>query len=83
MRTVEKLLNASRDMKSGNHRVEHITNNFGHEVRKFYYYATVIAYVNDTKRTFTIDASYGSSSTTRACNAYRRELCYTHTEVEL
>lgn len=74
MKTVENLLQAERNIKLGNHRMEHRTNYAGHNLRVFYYYSTPICTVNDTRRTFTIDKSYGTSSTTRACNAYMRKL---------
>lgn len=74
MKTMKNLLNADGDKTLGNHYVTNKTNNFGHQLRAFTYFSTVICLVNDTKKTFTIDDSWGSQSTTRACNAYRREL---------
>lgn len=80
MKTVENLLKASNDKKLGNHRVSHLKVK-GDNVRKFYYYQTAICTVNDTQKTFEIDDSYGSQSTSRACNSYRRELQYSHEEL--
>lgn len=69
MKTIQKLVNAKNDMKVGNHRVEFSL--VGKE-RRYFYYNTVICSVDHNKGTFKIDASYGSVSTTRACNAYRK-----------
>ena len=69
MRTVENLINATHNKKLGNHRKEYFEDG-----QKYYYYSTVICEVNHTKGTVTLDKSYGTSSTTRAVNAYKREL---------
>ncbi|EJW14055.1 hypothetical protein M5X02_30150 [Paenibacillus alvei] len=67
MKTVQTLVNVKKDTKAGNHRVS-----ISQGKRDFYYYATAICKVDDTKGTFVIDSSYGTQSTTRACNAYRK-----------
>lgn len=81
MKTVQNLLNATKDVKKGNHRVKvfPITMN-----KQFFYYNTMICWVNDNDKTFAIDDSYGTVSTKRACNSYRRELLSMgYTEVTL
>lgn len=67
MKTVEQLANSKSEKNAGNHKVR-----FSLGQRLFYYYSTVICKVNDAKKTFVIDSSYGTQSTTRACNAYRK-----------
>lgn len=71
MKTVETLANSKQDMKQGNHRVEHSAARMRCG-RDFYYYDTIICATNDLQKQFMIDDSYGSRSTTRACNAYRK-----------
>lgn len=67
MRTVHHLATATRDKKVGNHRVE-----VRGELRSYIYFYTEICRANLKTNTFWIDDSYGTVSTTRACNAYRR-----------
>lgn len=81
MKTVEDLLNARGDRQLGNHRVEFSRDGLEDKLRFFYYYDTVICIVNDSKQVFSIDSSYGTSSTTRACNSYRREISSYYEEV--
>lgn len=70
MQTVKNLSQSDRNKKLGNHRVEIQDNG----EKWFYYYATPIAKVNYSNRTITVDnGGYGTSSTTRAINAYIRE----------
>lgn len=85
MQTVKNLLHAKNNKKMGNHRVEFRKNKFDHQLRIFYYYVTPICTVNDDRGTFTIDDSYGTVSTKRACNAYRSALRskYDYTEITL
>ncbi|MGG4105179.1 hypothetical protein AAXB25_14780 [Paenibacillus lautus] len=70
MKTVQTLAKANNDMKLGNHQVKHSKQEEGG--RFFIYYSTAICTVDDENKTFWIDASYGSQSTTRACVAYRK-----------
>lgn len=70
MQTVKNLSQSDRNKKLGNHRVEIQDNG----EKWFYYYATVIARVNFSNRTITVnDGGWGTSSTTRAINSYLRE----------
>ena len=64
--TQEQLADATRNKTLKNHRVE-----FDGNIRHFYYYSTEICQVNEQNKTFWVDASYGSTSTTQAVNAYR------------
>lgn len=72
MKTVQTLVNATKEMKQGNHRVSFSQNELGIQGKAFYYYDTIICSTNEPKRLFSIDSSYGTQSTTRACNAYRK-----------
>lgn len=74
MKAVEQLLKAETNKKIGNHRFAEGISHKGEDTRLFFYYATIICYVMEKTKTFAIDSSFGSQSTTRACNAYRREL---------
>ena len=65
MKTLVELVQSDKGKSKGNHRVEVV----GDE-RKFYYYTTVICQANDNNKVFSIDDSYGSKSTKRACNWY-------------
>jgi hypothetical protein len=56
------------DRRFGNHIVRHHG-----DVREFYYHITCICKVDDGQELFAIDASYGSASTTKACNEYCRQ----------
>lgn len=70
MVTIKKLAESCKDKKLGNHRVEIQPNG----EKWYYYYATAIAKVNFSNRTLTVDnGGYGTSSTSRAINAYIRE----------
>ncbi|WP_090739315.1 hypothetical protein [Paenibacillus sp. Mc5Re-14] len=70
MKTVQQLAQANNDKKIGSHQVKYSKQEEG--TRFFIYYNTTICTVDDVNKTFSIDASYGTQSTTRACNAYRR-----------
>lgn len=70
MKTVQTLVKANNDMKVGNHQVKHSKQEEGG--RFFIYFDTTICTVDDENKKFWIDASYGSQSTTRACNEYRK-----------
>lgn len=72
MQTVKNLISSTNSKKLGNHRVE-VVNNMGIPHRKYIYYSTVIAREYPDTKEFIIDDSYGTASTTRACNAYRKE----------
>lgn len=72
MKAVIKMLGASRDAMSGNHRVQ--TRGIGQVYRSFYYHGTEICRVWDDKKVFWVDASYGTQSTIQACIAYRKAL---------
>lgn len=66
---VKDLVCASRDMKKGSHKVV----KYPTGIREFIYYSTAICTVNDNERTFSTDnGGYGTSSTTRAINDYKR-----------
>lgn len=68
LKTVEKLVNAKRDMKIGNHSVKQEGN-----TRRFYYYSTAICVADDKYRLVYFDnGGYGTSSTTRAVNSYKK-----------
>lgn len=69
MKVVATLLNATRNMKIGNHQVI-----FKGESMYFIYHDSVICGVHPSRKVFFIDSSYNSQSTTRACNAYRKNL---------
>lgn len=69
MVTIDKLIKASNNMKLGNHSKEYFQ-----EGQKYYLYSTCICEVNHIKGTVTLDKSYGSQTTTRAVNAYKRAL---------
>jgi hypothetical protein len=85
MKTVQTLASATKDMKMGNHRVRFIKDEKqGINGRDFFYYDTIICGVDDNRKLFYIDASYGSVSTTRACNAYRKHfIALGYTEIDL
>jgi hypothetical protein len=70
MTAIDNLVSAKNNKKAGNHKVEFV---FGGNARNFIYYWTTICGVDDVAKTFYIDSSYGTQSTTRTCNAYRRE----------
>ena len=71
MKCVNELLKSNCNYKRiGNHRKERE----GH-ISKYYYHHTPIVIVNDSEKTFKTDnGGWGTISTTRAINAYRREL---------
>ena len=68
MKFVEVLALAGQNKKVGNHRV--VIHSDGS--REFYYYSTVICRSHDSFKKFTVDDSYGSVSTKRAVNAYKK-----------
>ena len=69
MKTVKALLNATTNKTLGNHRMERTETG-----RNFIYHWTTICTVNDVDRTYHTDnGGWGTSSTTRAINAYKRE----------
>ena len=68
MKTVEVLASAGQNKRSGNHRVVIHSNG----IRQFYYYDTVICRADYFFKKFTLDDSYGTVSTKRAVNAYRK-----------
>lgn len=71
MKTVEKLLGSTRDMKLGNHCLEIKADG----TEWYYYYATPIVKVDWNNRTVTVDnGGWGTSSTTRAINSYLRKI---------
>ena len=55
-----------RELKKGNHHMERTSNG-----REFYLYWTCICKTNDNEKTFSIDNSYGTITTTQATNGYR------------
>lgn len=70
MKTVKTLLDTTHSRTMGNHRIR-INSNF----REFAYHNTVICVVIDSTRTYNVNnGGWGTSSTTRAINAYVREL---------
>jgi len=71
MKCINELLKSHCNYKKiGNHRKERE----GH-ITKYYYHYTPIVTVDSLKRTFKTDnGGWGTISTTRAINAYRREL---------
>ena len=71
MTTVYNLVHTNANRKTlGNHRMERTTT-----VRNCIYHWTTICTVNDVDRTYHTDnGGWGTSSTTRAINAYKREL---------
>ena len=68
MKTVEVLASAAQNKRVGNHRVVIHSNGS----REFYYYDTVICRADYYFKKFAVDNSYGTVSTTRAVNAYRK-----------
>ena len=68
MKFVEVLALAGQNKRVGNHRV--VVHNDG--TREFYYYDTVICRADYFFKKFTLDDSYGTVSTKRAVNAYRK-----------
>ena len=71
MKAVYNLVHTRANRKTlGNHRMERTTTG-----RNFIYHWTTICTVNDVDRTYHTDnGGWGTSSTTRAINAYKREL---------
>ena len=71
MTTVYNLVHTNANRKTlGNHRMERTTTG-----RNFIYYWTTICTVNDVDRTYHTDnGGWSTTSTTRAINAYKREL---------
>lgn len=71
MRTLEKLVREN-NKKMGNHKVATITSE-GITWTKYYYYQTVICLVNETNKEVVLsNGGWGTSSTTRAINWYRK-----------
>ena len=69
MKAIEQLVKGKKK-KVGNHRVEQEGN-----IRRFIYHETAICTADCLQKTFTTDnGGWGTQSTTRAINAYRREL---------
>ena len=68
MKFVEVLALAGQNKRVGNHRV--VINEDG--TREFYYYSTVICRADYFFKKFAVDDSYGTVSTKRAVNAYRK-----------
>ena len=68
MKFVAVLALAGQNKRVGNHRV--VVHNDG--TRDFYYYDTVICTSHDSFKKFKVNNSYGTVSTTRAVNAYRK-----------
>ena len=69
MTTVYNLVHTSEQKAHGNHRMERTETG-----RNFIYHWTTICTVNDVDRTYHTDnGGWGTSSTTRAINAYKRE----------
>ena len=70
MKTVKALLSASNNKTAGNHSVKHIGT-----MRYFRYHESIICYVNDYTKQFSVNHhGWFTQSTTRAINAYKREL---------
>ena len=68
LKTVETLVYSRESVKKGNHRV--VVNDWD---RHFFYYVTEICTVNDYNKTFKTDnGGWGTSSTSRAINDYRK-----------
>lgn len=75
---VEYLTESNTAKKVGNHRVAV----YAHE-RNYIYYSTTICTEYPKVKAFYIDDSYGTQSTKRACDKYRRHfLQQGYTEVE-
>ncbi|WCS68432.1 hypothetical protein Goe16_02080 [Bacillus phage vB_BsuM-Goe16] len=70
MRKFVTTLTASpRNKKVGNHRLE--VSPFVN-LRRYYYFNTAICTENPVTKTFSIDDSYGTVTTTQNCNQYRQ-----------
>lgn len=71
LRAIEDLISmankGNKSAKRGNHSMEQTADKI-----KYYYYWTCICEVDKTTNKVKYDASYGSSSTTRAVNSYRQ-----------
>ena len=71
LKAVEKLIrdanNGKKSAKYGNHRMEQTADKI-----KYYYYWTCICEADKHTNKVKYDASYDSSSTTRAVNSYRQ-----------
>jgi hypothetical protein len=78
MTCINNLL-SGKAKKQGSHRVERKGN-----MTEYIYYSTAICTVNETTKTFiTSNGGYGTQSTTRAINCYKKELTYKgYTEVK-
>ena len=71
LKAIEQLVTGERT-HVGNHRVESF-NERGQTIDNYIYHCTVICTVNENERTFkTSNGGWGTSSTTRAINDYRK-----------
>lgn len=71
LRAIEQLVSHQRT-KVGNHRVESF-NECGHTINNYIYHSTIICAVNENEKTFrTSNGGWGTQSTTRAINDYRK-----------
>lgn len=68
MVTMNRLVKSNNDKTLGNHKVIQSGN-----ISKYFYYVTCICQADHTQKIFSVDSSYGTRSTTQACNSYRRE----------
>lgn len=66
---MQDLVYKEQNTKCGNHKMEIVGG-----VKNLIYYTTTICKVNSHLKVFGIDSSYGTQSTKRACNQYKREL---------
>lgn len=69
MRTIENLTEGVRNKKLGNHRLE--VDELNSDLHSYYYFYTEICRANWSSKRYWVDDSFGTVSTTRACNAYR------------
>ena len=70
MTTITNLIQATTNKKQGNHRKE-IKGIFSNYI----YHSSIICTVDEIKKTFyTNNCGYGTRSTTRAINEYKRQL---------
>ena len=74
LKAVEQLVKGYRNC-IGNHRVEHSEDTYGskHTIDRYYYHSTAICTADITTQRFTIDdGGWGTQSTSRAINDYRK-----------
>ena len=68
MKTLERLVNAKKNISLGNHKVE-----LDGKYRNFFYHWTVVCRVDDEGKTFVTNrGGWGTRSTTRVINWYRK-----------